>query len=83
VDMLSDATNPGTAAALVDEAIRADKDVEELFGDLEYHFGVVRPDEEGGVFPEDCGCSLYLALTSILKGRYSFNKFVNTPLLKA
>jgi hypothetical protein len=68
MDIDSDAANPGTAAALVDEASSADKDVEELLGDLEYHFGVVRPDAEGGVVPEDadCGCSLYLPLTSRL-----------------
>jgi hypothetical protein len=85
MDIESDAANPGTAAALVDEAMRADSDVVELFGDLEYHFGVVRPDAEGGVFPEDVdGCSLYLVCINIERTmKYSFNKFVKTPLLKA
>jgi len=49
----SAAAKPGTAAALVDEANSAEREVLELLGDLEYHFGVVRPDAEGGVLVDD------------------------------
>lgn len=57
---MSDAAIPGAPAARVDEARRAVNEVVELLGDLEYHFGVLRPDVEGGVWPVDGGCSLYL-----------------------
>jgi hypothetical protein len=48
----SDVARPGRPAALVDDARSAVNDVVELLGDLEYHFGVVRPESDGGVFPE-------------------------------
>ena len=56
-DNVSAAATPGNPAARVDEAMRADREVELLFGDL-YHLGVERPDWLGGVV--DGVCSLYL-----------------------
>lgn len=52
MERLSDAATPGALAVRAEAAINAVKEVEELFGDL-YHFGVVRPECEGGVFPDD------------------------------
>lgn len=40
---------PGAPTAPVDEARSAVREVVELLGDLEYHFGVLRPDIDGGV----------------------------------
>lgn len=59
-ESVSEAAIPGAPAARVDEARRAVNEVVELLGDLEYHFGVFRPVVEGGVWPADGGCSLYL-----------------------
>jgi hypothetical protein len=66
VERASDEARPGAAATLVDEASKAGNDVVELFGDLEYHLGVLFPDVDGGVFPEELGCSLYLALDCVV-----------------
>ena len=54
---------PGAPIAPVDEASSAVREVVELLGDLEYHFGVLRPDIDGGVWPVVGGCSLYLVLS--------------------
>ena len=43
MDIASEAAIPGALAVRADAAIKAVKDVDELFGDL-YHLGVVRPD---------------------------------------
>ena len=60
MERVSEAAIPGAPAARVDEASSAVNEVVELLGDLEYHFGVLRPEVDGGVWPVEGGCSLYL-----------------------
>lgn len=43
--------SPGALAARAEAAMNAVNEVEALFGDF-HRFGVVRPEPEGGVFPE-------------------------------
>ena len=73
----------GAPTAPVDEASSAVREAVELLGDLEYHFGVLRSDIDGGVCPVEGGCSLYLVLSicPFQTKTYSFNRFVNTPPL--
>lgn len=64
-----DNVSVGKPAALVEDAMRAEREVEELFGDL-YHFGVERPDWLGGVV--EGVCSLYLAVSRCPHGGLQF-----------